>query len=572
MTKIMNIYSKYARKFAIVLAASVVGELADLSYTLLLSFTANHIAEGVHVLAKVALAYGTLMAVGIVVNYITNIYASVLTNNISTEYTMKLYHKYLHLPYHYHDDNRVGESLSVMGSDLQGFEILLYGIPTYITQILVSVVGAVIIFSKLNMKLFAFTTPILAVLMLMNFLTTAPVKEASKNLRDVERDVNSLVEDKLSGVRAITSFAKEDVEENSLHSILLTRNKKAKYKYAALFVRQIAMGIPTDLFYLAIMLLGGYLVIKGELKITDVLIYYTYAYKLVNPIQNLAGMMKDISTYSASYEKILTVLGTDEEIKDSNHPLQPEMNRDIVLNNVSFSYNGKDEVLNNISTTIKGGEYLAIVGPSGSGKSTIASLIPRYYDTTSGSITIGGVNIRDIKLSYLRQNIGVVQQDIYLFNGSIYDNIAYGCNEQMDDAELFSRIQKAAKMANADEFISKLPDGYNTDIGERGVKLSGGQKQRIAIARILMSSPSIMIFDEATSALDNQSEKEVQVALDNIAKETNCTIVSIAHRLSTIKNADRIIMLTEDGIVEEGSHSNLIKMGGKYAHLYAMNK
>lgn len=377
-------------------------------------------------------------------------------------------------------------------------------------------------------------------------------------------DVNSSLQDTLAGIRVVQSFANEEVERKkfykSNHAFLLS--KDANYRCMGNF-----MGwnlFFQGMMYLVTLTFGGYLITKGQMQVGDLAMYSLYIGIFISPIQVLVELTEMIQKGLSGFRRFLDIIETEPEIVDEENavPIQNPQG-DISYNDVSFSYEDNEIVLNHINFKIESGKSVALVGPSGGGKTTICSLLPRFYDITGGTITIGGQNIREMTLESLRNSIGIVQQDVYLFGGTVKENIAYG----KPDASMDEIIQ-AAKKANIHDFIMGLPDGYDTFVGERGTRLSGGQKQRISIARVFLKNPPILILDEATSALDNESERHIQKSLEALSK--NRTTITIAHRLSTIKNADEILVVYDHTIRERGSHRDLMKKDGIYARYYKM--
>ncbi len=377
-------------------------------------------------------------------------------------------------------------------------------------------------------------------------------------------DVNASLQDTLAGIRVVQSFANEELErkkfKKSNHNFLLS--KDANYRCMGNF-----MG--SNLFfqgmmYLVTLVFGGFLIARGEMDVADLAVYSLYIGIFISPIQILVELTEMMQKGLSGFRRFLEVMDTEPEITDlpgAQELTSPRGN--VSYEDVSFSYQEEEQVLNHISFSIPAGRSVALVGPSGGGKTTICSLLPRFYDVTQGRIAIDGRDIREFTLKSLRSQIGIVHQDVYLFCGTIRENIAYGKPDASQE-----EIIEAAKKANIHEFIQSLPEGYNTFVGERGARLSGGQKQRISIARVFLKNPPILILDEATSALDNESERHIQKSLEELSQ--NRTTITIAHRLSTIRNADEIIVITENGIAERGDHQTLLRLGGIYAHYYRM--
>ncbi|MCC8067296.1 MAG: ABC transporter ATP-binding protein/permease, partial [Clostridiales bacterium] len=389
------------------------------------------------------------------------------------------------------------------------------------------------------------------------------MKVAFKENRRRMADINGQIEDSLSGIRVVKSFGNEHLEEEKFHvgNERFVKSKQMSYWFMALY--NSGLGVMTTLVTIVVLLTGTGLITAGLMAIADLVTFLLYINNFTEPIKKLITLTEQFQNGFSGYERFLEVMDIEPDIKDAPDAVHIDQAKgDICFNNVSFKYEeGQDTVLSHIDLQVNAGDYLAIVGASGGGKTTLCSLIPRFYDVDSGEIQLDGKDIRKIKLADLRRQIGIVQQDVYLFTENIMENIRYGRPDATDE-----EVIEAAKLANAHEFISQLPDGYATDIGQRGVKLSGGQKQRLSIARVFLKNPPILIFDEATSALDNESERIVQQSLEKLAKGR--TTFVIAHRLSTIRNAQKILVLTPKGIEEQGTHEELLAKNGVYTKLY----
>jgi ATP-binding cassette subfamily B protein len=391
------------------------------------------------------------------------------------------------------------------------------------------------------------------------------MKRAFKRNREQIAEINAQIEDNLSGIRVVKSFANENIEKKKFKkgNDGFLDAKRNSYRYMGGY--QAGLGAFTLLIQIVVLVAGAVFITKGIVNVTDLITFLLYISIFTEPVRTLIDFTEQFQNGYTGFERFMEIMNIEPDIKDRQNAVDMKNVRgDIEFENVTFRYEENTEkVLNHVNLSVKAGSYMALVGSSGAGKSTLCSLIPRFYDVTSGCIRIDGTDVRDFRLKSLRSHIGIVQQEVYLFVGTIYDNIRYG----KPDATREEVIQ-AAKNANAHEFIMSMPDGYETDIGQRGIKLSGGQKQRISIARVFLKNPPILIFDEATSALDNESEKVVQESLEVLAK--NRTTFVIAHRLSTIRNAEKILVLTENGIEESGSHEELMAADGIYKNLYEM--
>ncbi|MDD3220345.1 MAG: ABC transporter ATP-binding protein, partial [Lachnospiraceae bacterium] len=391
------------------------------------------------------------------------------------------------------------------------------------------------------------------------------MKQAFVNNRARIADINSQIEDSLAGIRVVKSFGNEDTEMDKFKAgnARFVDAKKKSYQYMATY--NSGMNAMTTSITVLVMVAGAYLITKGSMPIGDLVTFLLYINNFTEPVKKLVNFAEQFQNGYSGYERFLEVMAIAPDILDKPDAIcQENVRGDIEFRDVSFHYaESNEEVLKSVNLKVDAGEYVALVGSSGAGKTTLCSLIPRFYDVSEGAILLDGVDVRDLCLDNLRKHVGIVQQDVYLFAGTIMENIRYGKPGASDE-----EVIRAAKLANAHEFIMNMEDDYDTDIGQRGVKLSGGQKQRLSIARVFLKNPPILIFDEATSALDNESEKVVQDSLESLAR--NRTTFVIAHRLSTVRNAKRIIVLTEDGIAEEGTHEELLEANGIYAGLYMM--
>lgn len=493
--------------------------------------------------------------------------ASILTDKIKYKLEKDIFSKYMNMSFSYFDNIRSGAIINLINYDIERVDEFIYVMITRVLKIIITIIGAICLFYSISVKITCIFVPLL----LLSFIISNIHEKYLFKSFNVIRDKNKLcieeAEDKIYGVRTIVSFAREYEEECRFSCLCEDTQEASKKTWMHTWIRDSIWSVFDNTYYVIFLIFGGIMTLKSMLSIADISTIMIYSYLVLEPVKDIMDILKIYNKANVSFAHIHEFLNKKPDIISPKNHIYPNMKEgNIVFDNVSFHYNGNEEnVIDKLSMTIEGGKHTAIVGLSGSGKSTIAGLIPRYYDVTNGNISIDGINVKDIDLKFMRSRIGVVQQDIYLFYGSVFDNIAY-TNPCCNAVEVI----RAAKLANAHEFISNLPDGYNTIIGERGIKLSGGQKQRIAIARVLLANPPIIIFDEATSSLDNESEKEVQKAIDNIAGTR--TMLTITHRLSTIKNADDIIYLSKEGIEERGTHYQLIEKDGKYAKLYTTNE
>ena len=419
----------------------------------------------------------------------------------------------------------------------------------------------------INVKLAIASFALIPIMLIYALFLNKRMKRAFKRNRARIAEINAGIEDNLSGIRVVKSFANEDLEQEKFRqgNERFLESKDDSYKCMGQY--HAGLGAFVTLITVVVIVTAAFLLNGNDISSTDLLTFLLYISNFTEPVKTLINFAEQFQNGITGYERFLDIMSIEPDIQDREGAVEmSQVEGRVTFKDVSFKYEEDlDNVLSNVTLNVDKGEYIALVGSSGAGKTTLCSLIPRFYEVSSGEIKIDGVDIRDIKLKNLRQNIGVVQQDVYLFVGTVKDNIRYGKPDATDE-----EIIEAAKNANAHEFITELPDGYNTYIGQRGVKLSGGQKQRLSIARVFLKNPSILIFDEATSALDNESEKVVQESLEKLAK--NRTTFVIAHRLSTIRNAERIIVLTENGIEEQGTHEELMALNGIYKGLYSLAK
>ena len=470
------------------------------------------------------------------------------------------------LSFSFYDDAKVGQLMSRITTDLFDITELLHHGPENIILSLLKIIGALIILANINGWLTLAAFMILPIMFTFAFFLNKKMRRAFKKNRQKIAEINAQIEDNLSGIRVVKSFANEEIENEKfkIGNDGFLNSKKDNYKYMGSF--QAGVGVFTTLIQISVIITGSILIAGQKLDISDLVTFLLYIGVFTEPIKTLVDFTEQFQNGYTGFERFREIMDIEPDIKDKEGAVElKNVKGDISFEKVSFQYHdGVDNVLNNVSLEVPAGSYMALVGSSGAGKSTLCSLIPRFYDVTAGSIKIDGTDIRDVTLKSLRNQIGMVQQDIYLFAGTIFENIAYGKPDATRE-----EVALAAKNANAHEFIMSFPNGYDTDIGQRGIKLSGGQKQRLSIARVFLKNPPILIFDEATSALDNESEKVVQESLELLSK--NRTTFVIAHRLTTIQNAQKILVLTEDGIAESGTHEQLLEKGGIYEKLYHMH-
>ena len=464
------------------------------------------------------------------------------------------------------DNQKVGHLLSRITADLFDISELLHHGPEDLVISVIKFVGTFVILMFINVKLGLAAFVLVPFLVIYAVIFNRKMKKAFRENRARIADINTQIEDSLSGIRVVKSFANEKVEMKKFRqgNDRFVDAKKLSYKYMGGY--NSGMGAFTTLITIFVLLAGAFFLMKGEMPVEDLVTVLLYINNFTDPVKKLITFTEQFQNGYSGYSRFLEIMAIAPDIKDEPDAVElGEVKGEITFENVSFSYEGNQEkVLDHVNLKVKSGEYVALVGSSGAGKTTLCSLIPRFYDVTEGRVLLDGQDIRKIQLNSLRNHIGIVQQDVYLFAGTVMENIRYGKPDATDE-----EVLRAAKAANAHDFIMELENGYDTDIGQRGVKLSGGQKQRLSIARVFLKNPPILIFDEATSALDNESEKIVQQSLEELAKDR--TTFVIAHRLSTIRKAQRILVLTDDGIAEEGTHEELMQKGGIYSSLYQLS-
>lgn len=524
-------------------------------------------AEIVHQIIFIAIGLLLLLAVDCYSRFFIGNYGHVMGAKMEYDMRAELFAHLQKLSFSFYDDAKVGQLMSRVTSDLFDITELLHHGPENIILSLLKIAGALIILLNINGWLALAAFIVLPFMFWFALVLNKRMRAAFKSNRVKIAAINEQIEDNLSGIRVVKSFANEDIENEKfkIGNDGFLAAKKNSYHFMGIF--QSGVGVFSTLIQVNVIIAGAILIAYSKINISDLITFLLYINVFTDPIRTLVDFTEQFQNGYTGFERFREIMDIEPDIKDSENAVElKNVKGKIEFQNVSFKYNdGAEGVLNNINLTVPAGAYMALVGSSGTGKTTLCSLIPRFYDVTEGTIRIDGKDIRDVTLSSLRNHIGMVQQDVYLFAGTIFENIAYG-----KPGAGREEVIEAAKNANAHEFIMSFPDGYDTDIGQRGIKLSGGQKQRLSIARVFLKNPPILIFDEATSALDNESEKVVQESLEKLAK--NRTTFVIAHRLTTIQNAEKILVLTEEGIAESGSHEELLAKGGIYEKLYHMHR
>lgn len=517
------------------------------------------------IVIKLTAMYLFLKIIDTAANYYMANTGHVMGAKIETDMRRDLFNHLMKLSYNYFDNTKIGQIMARISNDLFDITEFAHHCPEEIFICGIKIIGSFVILCGINIPLTLIMFAILPLMLLSVIFFRKGMKAAFKKQREEIGELNSQVEDCLLGIRVVKSFANEDKEIKRFEegNKRFFSRKKTAYKYMARF--QSCTRFFDGVMYVVIILAGSLFMINGKINAADLVAYLLYIQTLIASIRKLVEFTEQFQKGVTGIDRFNEIMSVKPDITDSANAADiKDVHGNISFKNVTFSYNDDtDTVLSNINIDVKKGTNIAIVGPSGSGKTTICNLIPRFYELNGGDITIDGKSIKDITLKSLRNNIGIVQQEVYLFSGTVRENITYGCPNASED-----KIVEAAKNAGAHDFIMSLSDGYDTYVGERGVKLSGGQKQRISIARLFLKNPPILILDEATSALDNENELLVQKSLEKLAKDR--TTFTIAHRLTTIKNADKIIVLTKEGIAESGTHKELMAKGGEYAKLYGL--
>ena len=494
-------------------------------------------------------------------------YGHVMGAKIEYDMRAEIFDHMQKLSFSFYDDQKVGQLMSRITTDLFDITELLHHGPENIILSVLKIAGALVILCNINPMLTLAAFAVLPFMFAYAFVLNKKMRKAFRTNRGKIAEINAQIEDNLSGIRVVKSFANEEVENKkfAIGNNAFLSAKKNSYFYMGSF--QAGVTSFTTLIQVCVIVIGSILIAKNQMNITDLLTFLLYISVFTDPIRTIIDFTEQFQNGYSGFERFREIMDMEPDIADVPNAVElKDVKGDILFENVTFKYNeNTDTVLNEVNLNVPAGSYMALVGSSGAGKTTLCSLIPRFYDVNSGTIRIDGKDIRKVTLKSLRSQIGIVQQDVYLFAGTIFENIAYG-----KPGATMEEVIEAAKNANAHEFIMSFPEGYQTDIGQRGIKLSGGQKQRLSIARVFLKNPPILIFDEATSALDNESEKVVQDSLEKLAK--NRTTFVIAHRLTTIQNAEKILVLTEEGIAEAGTHDELLAKKGIYEKLYHMHR
>ena len=571
LKRFLPYYKRYTKTLILDLFCASLTTVCELILPLIARQITGYATEDIAALTtsliiKWTLFYIVLRIIDTLANYYMASVGHIMGAKIETDMRHDFFSHLQKLSFTYYDSAKIGTLMSRITNDLFDVTEFAHHCPEEFFIAGIKIIASFIILCTMNVPLTLIVFAIIPVMTLILARYQRKMKEGFRASRAQIGELNSQIEDSLLGIRVVKSYAKEEYEQSKFDKGNQTFLKVKKTVYKVMGAFQSCTRLFDGLMYIVVVAVGAFFLKFNQITAGDYVAYLLFVNTLMTSVRRIVEFSEQFNRGMTGIERFSEIMDIKPDISDSKgaFELGADVKGEIEFKKVSFHYNeGKKDVISNLELLVKAGENIALVGPSGGGKTTLCSLIPRFYDITSGSITIDGTDIKSIKLKSLRENIGMVSQDVYLFSGSIRENIAYGKEDATDE-----EIKAAAKLAGADEFINELPDGYDSYVGERGIMLSGGQKQRISIARVFLKNPPILILDEATSALDNESERLVQQSIERLARGR--TTFTIAHRLTTIKNADRILVLTENGIEESGSHKELIEKGGIYSEFYKL--
>ena len=564
--KFISYYKPHIPLFTLDMICALIVAVANLVYPAIASSIVDGFESGntnIEKLIKLAILLAIVYIIKAICQYIVGYYGHVVGVRMQADMRRDLFMKYERLPFSYFDDHKTGDLLSRLTTDLWDVSELAHHGPENLFLAVLMFIGSFSILASINLTLTLIMFAIIPFIILFTIISRRKMSRAMKNSRKQMSEINSTLENSVGGVRETKSYAAEEYEICKFQKTndLFRRYRSDAMKSLGSF--DSIMTLLQDILYLVIVLVGGLFLYNNKISAAEFTAFLLYVSMFLNPINRFVALFQQLQEGMSGFSRFCEIMEANDEVDDGNVVID-DIKGDLSFENVSFSYSTEScaaTIIDNRSLNIQAGRTLALVGPSGGGKSTLCNLIPRFYNVDEGRITLDGTDIRDITLNSLRRNIGIVSQTVFLFDGTVRENIAYGAGDVSDEEVIL-----AAKKANIHEYISTLKDGYNTQVGERGVKLSGGQRQRVAIARVFLKNPKLLILDEATSALDNATEMQIQASLEELSKGR--TVIVVAHRLSTVKNADEIVVLDKNGIVERGTHNELIDNNGEYKKLY----
>ena len=564
--KFISYYKPHLGLFIFDMFSAVIVAVCNLFYPTI----AKNIVNGfdsddftVEVVVMNALLLLVIYIIKAIFQYVIGYYGHIVGVRMQKDMRRDLFAKYERLPFSYFDSHKTGDLLSRLTSDLFDVSELAHHGPENVFLAILMFLGSFIILSRIDLTLTLIMFSVVPFIILFTVLSRKRMRNAMRASRLKMSEINSTLENSITGIRETKAYVAEEYEMgrfNIVNSLFAHHRSEAMF---SLGFFDAIMQFLSDLLYLVVIFVGGIFLINGKIDAGEFTAFVLYISMFLNPIHRFVALFEQLQEGMSGFSRFCDILAEPEEIDEGEIEIN-DIKGDIVFDNVSFGYGdgeGAEFVISSLNLNVKAGKTLALVGPSGGGKSTLCNLIPRFYNVTEGRITVDGIDTKDITLKSLRRNIGIVSQTVFLFDGTVRENIAYGAGEVTDE-----QIIAAAKKANIHEYIVTLKNGYETQVGERGVKLSGGQRQRIAIARVFLKNPKLLILDEATSALDNATEMQIQASLEELSRGR--TVIVVAHRLSTVKNADEIVVLDKEGIVEQGTHDELLERGGEYKKLY----
>ena len=564
--KFISYYKPHLGLFILDMFSAVIVAVCNLFYPTI----AKNIVNGfdsedftVNVVLMNAVLLLAIYVIKAIFQYIIGYYGHIVGVRMQKDMRRDLFAKYERLPFSYFDSHKTGDLLSRLTSDLFDVSELAHHGPENVFLAILMFVGSFIILSRIDLTLTLIMFSVVPFIILFTVLSRKRMRNAMRASRLKMSEINSTLENSITGIRETKAYVAEEYEMGRFNKVnALFAHHRSEAMFSLGFFDAI-MQFLSDLLYLVVIFVGGIFLINGKIDAGEFTAFVLYISMFLNPIHRFVALFEQLQEGMSGFSRFCDILAEPEEIDEGIVEIT-DIKGDIVFDNVSFGYgdgDGAEFVISSLDLSVKAGRTLALVGPSGGGKSTLCNLIPRFYNVSDGRITIDGVDTKDITLSSLRKNIGIVSQTVFLFDGTVRENIAYGAGEVTDE-----EIIAAAKKANIHDYIATLKNGYDTEVGERGVKLSGGQRQRIAIARVFLKNPKLLILDEATSALDNATEMQIQASLEELSRGR--TVIVVAHRLSTVKNADEIVVLDKEGIVEQGTHDELLAKDGEYKKLY----